>query len=674
MLATHKVFVSCFFTGLLLLGTLTAVGAQDGQPASKAGIVSDTGDGEPQPMAGRFSIQVGAFRELSEVDRELSRLREKKCAPFYRYEDSGKKGMWYRVYVGTYPTEEEAREAAGQLIRQGVVGSYLLRKLDARGEYLFSVDRETKNLPRADLKTEEKRAPAPIHQSGQDPQESGARPAKSPLDGSLKQAQAASGSDPKLSEGPVTEMTPVRLSLLDAIRFSLLGNRGIDVVAYEPRQAQEEAKGAQSVYDPLLFSDASFSRDPNLESSVTDIVTEDNGITRTGIRKPLETGGSLSAYLETRYGDLNNAQFDRVYKNLFAPTLELRQPLLNNLGGKKEKTAIKIANYQANISKEEFREKVIETANSVAKVYWQLYLFRELIAVNQQNLDMAEEVYRREAERLARGITQPLDVARARSNAEARRSTLLRSKEEYRVAMDRLKLLLNWKKLRIDSEHEVIPVEPPRTASLNVDETEAIETALKYRPEIVKAKQEVMIRQVDEDLAANQRLPKLDAFGRYGVSGYGEDFRDAIDDVSFNQGNVWAVGLNFEWAIGNRSAKSQYRKKKLKRLQSNAQLKSLEDDIKLDIKQVLQRIVTSQGEIAASRLAKDAAEKVVEGEFTRFDIGQTSNEELLRAQDLLAVTSRSFFRAIADYNIALHELTRAKGGLPDGVTIEDATR
>ena len=61
--------------------------------------------------------------------------------------------------------------------------------------------------------------------------------------------------------------------------------------------------------------------------------------------------------------------------------------------------------------------------------------------------------------------------------------------------MDRLKLLLNWKKLRIDSEYEVIPNEQPRTAPLNVDETEAIETALKYRSEIVKAKQEVMIRQ-----------------------------------------------------------------------------------------------------------------------------------------------------------------------------------
>lgn len=81
--------------------------------------------------------------------------------------------MWYRVYVGAYPTEEEARKAAGQLIRQAVVGSYLLRKLDARGEYLFSVDRKTKNLLRADLKTEEKERlpqftnPAKVHKNSE---------------------------------------------------------------------------------------------------------------------------------------------------------------------------------------------------------------------------------------------------------------------------------------------------------------------------------------------------------------------------------------------------------------------------------------------------------------------------------------------------------------------------
>jgi outer membrane protein TolC len=70
----------------------------------------------------------------------------------------------------------------------------------------------------------------------------------------------------------------------------------------------------------------------------------------------------------------------------------------------------------------------------------------------------------------------------------------------------------------------------------------------------------------------------------------------------------------------------------------------------------------------------EAAEKVVTGEFARFDIGQTTNEELLRAQDLLAVTSRNFMRAVVDYNIALAELARAQGTIPQGVSITEARR
>jgi outer membrane protein TolC len=134
------------------------------------------------------------------------------------------------------------------------------------------------------------------------------------------------------------------------------------------------------------------------------------------------------------------------------------------------------------------------------------------------------------------------------------------------------------------------------------------------------------------------------------------------------------VGIQFEWAFGNRSAKSQYRKKALSRKQADAQLKRVQDDIRLEVKQVLHRLDTVKGEIDANRSAKAAAAKVVEGEFTRFDLGQTTNEELLRAQDLLAVTSRGFARAVAEYNTTIQELTRVQGVLPEGITIEEARR
>jgi outer membrane protein TolC len=466
----------------------------------------------------------------------------------------------------------------------------------------------------------------------------------------------------------------VRLSLLDAIRYSIEGNQDIQVVSYTPKQAREEVVNAESVYDPSVFAESSYRRQPDLQSSVENIVMEDNWVVQTGIRKPLPTGGSLSTYLESRYENLVDAEFSRTYRNIFAPTLEIRQPLLKNLGSQKEKTAIKIANLQANISEEEFRQKVTEIATKVSRAYWQLYLYRALVRIDQENLDMAEEVYRREAVRLSQGLSQPLDMERARSNAQARRNTLLQSSQRLQVVKDQLKLLLNSSDLTIDSNTEVIPVEEPQLQPIEVDEKKIIDTALAGRPEIRKAAQELEIRKAEETLSAHQRLPNLDVFGRYSLSGYGNDFPGAVNNTNLNRDDAWAVGLSFEVPIGNESAEAVYRKKLLGRKQAGAQVERERDQIKLDVKQVALAISYASGDIDSTRLAMEAAEKVVAGEFARFDIGQTTNEELLRAQDLLAGTSRNFMRAVVDYNIALAELARAQGAIPHGVSITEARR
>ena len=590
------------------------------------------------------SIQVGAFPQLSSAEDAVSQFRDKGLDPYYRFEDAGDKGMWYRIYVGRYETRSEARDAARQMVQQGIIGDYLIRKVPADPNAAVSSD--TKETDR--------------------PQDSSRSIAKQPA----ADSQAVNLAATKETNDSVTEAPAVKLSLMDAIRYSFEGNRDIRVVSYEPKKAETQIEGAESVYDTLLFADTTFSREPNLESSVTDIVTEDERRARAGIRKPLKTGGSVSTYLESTYGDLNDSGVPRTYKNTLAPTIELQQPLLNNIGSKKEKTAIKIANHQAKISEAELERRVIEVANRVSEAYWNVYQFKEIIDINRKNLDMAEEVHRREAERHARGISQQLDVERARSNAHTRRSTWLRSKEEYLLAIDRLKLLLNWREFNIDSNLEIIPIETPLTTPIDVDETEIIETALSNRPEIKKGQQEVAIREVDQALAAHQRLPKLDAFGRYSISGYGDDFGDAWDDVSLDDDDAWEIGVEFEWPFGNRLAKSRYHRKSLDRSQAQERLERIKEDIKLEVKQVLKRLATVKGEIIANRQAMEAALNVVEGEFTRFDIGQTTNEELLRAQDLLAVTSRSYIRALADYNTTLQDLTRVQGVLPTGVQFE----
>lgn len=599
--------------------------------------------------ANQYVIQVGSFRWLTKADKAIAMLQEKGCEAYYRFEDTGTMGMWYRVYTGSHVTLSAAREAADHLKAERVVKTYLLKKVAAQTDAQGSTPLSPRMI-NSELAASQEMTPV------QDTP--GAHP-------------VAIGSPADVLEAIPNDGQGLGLSLLEAIKYSLRGNREIEVTAYEPEVALSELESAQAAYDPLLFADSTYSRDPNLDSSIVDIVTEDNNRTRAGIRKPLKTGGTLSTYLETRYGDLNNSIAERTYKHIAAPTVELQQPLLKNIGSKKEKIAIKIARHQATISSAELRRKVIEVANRVSKSYWKLFLNKKLIDINRINLDMAEEVHRRESERYAGGLTQQLDAERAHSNAQVRRSTWLRSKEEYKLATDRLKLLLNWETATIDSDTEIVPTEPPQTLPMNISSADAIKKAMANRPEIVKTQHELSIREEDIALADHQRLPRLDAYGRYSISGYGEKFDDAWSDISMDSDDIWEVGIELEWAIGNRLAKSRYRKKALSREQASAQLKRIQDEIKLQVKEVLHRLATVEEEIAANRSAMQASKRVVEGEFTRFDIGQTSNEELLRAQDLLAATSRSYVRAVVDYNTALHDLTRVQGILPVGIAFEE---
>jgi len=283
---------------------------------------------------------------------------------------------------------------------------------------------------------------------------------------------------------------------------------------------------------------------------------------------------------------------------------------------------------------------------------------------------MAQEVYRRESVRVKEGISQQLDVERARSNAQRRRGNLVNSRERLRVALDQLKFLLNWSNLTIDSAVDIIPVDAPDTIVKMVNEQEAIEKALLHRPEIGRARQRLEIRKVEETLSRHLRLPNLDVFGRYAVTGYGREFSDSFNNTEFDDNDVWAAGLTFAYPFGNRSAQARYRKSSLERHQAAAQIERVQNQIKQDVKEVILSIRFAKGEIDSTLAAKVSAEKVVKGEFVRFEIGQTTNEELLRAQDLLAANSRNFARAVINYNVALAELARAQGVLPDGVSIE----
>ncbi|WP_372683906.1 SPOR domain-containing protein [Desulfosarcina sp.] len=87
-----------------------------------------------------YIIQVGSFQQQSTAEKEIATLNKKGVDAYYRYEDTGGKGMWYRVYYGSFPTYKAAEAAAEQMIRDGLVKACLLRKVLPEKNILYSTD------------------------------------------------------------------------------------------------------------------------------------------------------------------------------------------------------------------------------------------------------------------------------------------------------------------------------------------------------------------------------------------------------------------------------------------------------------------------------------------------------------------------------------------------------
>jgi len=463
----------------------------------------------------------------------------------------------------------------------------------------------------------------------------------------------------------------LRLTLQDAIRCALQKNREIEVASYNPLRAQQDLKGAEAVYDPSAFATYSYNRtnrpiqsELDTGSFLDDALIEDRELAQAGIKKRISTGGTFTIFQEVVRLESNSSLVvpDPQYQS--RATAEFTQSLLQGLGDKENQSVINIANLNVEISDAEFRQKVLDVVAEVARAYWQLVFARDVVRISRETLDMAEEVHRREVVRLGKGISKSLDVDRALAAVETRRSDLIRARNRVEVTTDQLKLLLSPSvTFPQDPDFEMIPLDKPRIEVTKVDRASAIAKALNHRPELEVAQNAVKVGEVRKDLADHKRLPKLDAKFSYTFNGLTDDHSEALDSAYNTDTNSWSAMLEFEWPIGSNSATAEYRKAIHEEDQARIQMRRVAEQIAYEVNLAMKAIHLAENEIQATSLAMKAAERLVRSENARFELGQTTNEELLRSQDQLAANERGYLQSVVNYNISLIDLGRAQGTL-----------
>lgn len=484
-------------------------------------------------------------------------------------------------------------------------------------------------------------------------------------------AAVAGAPPPKPAEDNVVELT-----LLGAVRQAIETNLDVRVASYDPPRASEALRGAKSVYDPILFGSFSMSRTNrpiqttlDTGSNVDEAFIEDRWLAQAGVKKQFFTGGNASVSQELDRLDSNSRLVIPNPQSTSRLTGRLTQPLLQGIGDAPNRAAIEVANLNVAISTEEFRQKAADVALDVMTAYWQFVQDRENVRISRTVLEMAEEVLRREQVRLQRGLSKPLDADRARATAESRRGELIRAENRATATENRLRLLLNAPAEQGMPPRKMEPVDAPRVSPFDIDAARARARALDRRPELLRARSSARAGEVRMGLARNKKLPRLDAKFSYTMNSQAGTQRDAVDRVYGSERDSWSAGVEFEWPIMNRGGDAEYRRSAHEAEKARTEVRRIADQVGYEVTVVLDEVGVAANEVRAAGEAREAARRVVASEHARFELGQTTNEELLRAQDFLGALEREYLRAVVGYNVALGRLGRVQGTLLEDLDI-----
>jgi outer membrane protein TolC len=423
------------------------------------------------------------------------------------------------------------------------------------------------------------------------------------------------------------------------------------------------------------------------------------------LAKPLPTGGVAGITFNTEYSKFGQGFTNQILANPnYIPRLQFsfEQPLMRLFGievnqlapthpgstlfnlppsGGQGTEGILISRIRVDQSRAEFDVRVNYLLANVETAYWNLYAAYYNLFAQEEGLRQAFEGYRFITLRVAAGNQNPQDADQARAQFERFRRLVYQARGQVLEAERNLRGLMG---LRSDDGKRLVPIDKPNEAPYVPDFYEAANEALANRPELLQARQELKVRQLNLLLQKNLRQPDVRAFGQYDIAGIGTRLDgsltyatldpntgqrvtvpgNALSSLVNNNFNSWTLGIRMDIPLGFRDANASVREAQLSLARSYYQLRDAELKVLEYLVQAYRRVVQTHAEIAPARDERRALQVFLGKNRELIDIGRWDSafyQQYLQVQRDLANAIAQEYRAIADYNAALAAFEFAKG-------------
>jgi outer membrane protein len=482
---------------------------------------------------------------------------------------------------------------------------------------------------------------------------------------------------------PPAPGTTVNLTLDDAVARSLERNLDIAVERLNPRTFDFSIAALDANYRPNFNTTVGTRSATTFTTSQTAggaVLTTETMTGNTGLSQNIKWGGGSFAV------GFNNNRIEN--SNLFAtrnPTLNSNltasyvQPILRGFRIDGVRSQLLITHLNQEISEINLRGTITTTLASVRNAYWDLVYAIQAVEVAERSLALATKLVEDNRSRVEVGTMAPIDIVQAQAEEATRRQTLAQARATHRTAELVLKRLI----VSGTEDHlwtgSLNPVDRPSFTPAVLDVETAVKRALDARTDLLQSRRTLEANNVTLRNLVDQQLPALDLTATYGLAGIGgtefvrsgglgspitgqinSGYINALNTMFDRAAPTWNLAVTFSYPIGTSAADASAARARLQQQQTLAQSKQLELQIATEVTNAALQVQATMERYQAATVARELADKRLEAEQSKFEVGMSTNFFVVQAQRDLADAQNAELRALLDYRKSLVDFERVQ--------------
>jgi len=494
-----------------------------------------------------------------------------------------------------------------------------------------------------------------------------------------------------------------RLSLGECLRVALEENLDLVSARIDPRITEEQVKGEQGAFDPTL--QASLSTDETEQSPTNPFEPSSRANTdlRVSVIQQMSFGPDYRATLfvnendapgfnRITVGPITNPSVMELNPRLASGLdLELNVPLLKGRGRKATSEMLFLRRGDLEMSRQDLQRQAQTIMKTVEWAYWDTVAAREALRVAEKSLQRANDLLALNRKKVEVGTLAPIEITEAEAGVASNEEQVIISATTLGNAEDELRRLMAVPAADPIWEQTLVLTDRPAFEPQEIDVEAAIETALRDRPEMASAKEDLRKRELSERAARNRVKHGLDVQLRFRPSGDNDesylreiagvdtiigvegDVWDSLAEIGDVDNYFWSAGLTYTLPIRNRQAKSNLAIARLNHEKGQVNVQNQAQTIRVEVRAAAREVDSGIQRIAAARKNVELQEKRLDAEQKKFENGMSTSFLVLTAQTDLADAELRRINAALTYTKALTTLAQAKGALLEarGLTLAD---